>query len=346
MCLYPKLIKNKKYISNKKNGGIVPPLPLIEVNGRLMEDLRVLEVPVGCGRCIECKKQKARNWNVRLNEEIRNNHKHAKFITLTFSNESYKELYYATDKVKGYEKDNAIATLGVRRFLERWRKQYKKSLRHWLVTELGKTGTEHIHLHGIIWTTESNEELSLKWRYGYISIGKRRYDKGKALNNYNTGYVNEQSINYITKYIHKQDEKHPNYKAKILTSAGIGKGYTQRHDSKRNKFKKRGTDETYKNRKGYKLALPIYYRNQIYSEEEREQLWLEKLDKEERFVLGQRIDISQNDEQYYKALKEAREKNKRLGYGTDNATDDEKERKRIEQERRNLKHIQRLKNGK
>ena len=24
MCLYPKLIKNKKYMSNKKNGGVIP----------------------------------------------------------------------------------------------------------------------------------------------------------------------------------------------------------------------------------------------------------------------------------------------------------------------------------
>ena len=48
MCLYPKLIKNKKYVANKKNGGIIPEV----------EDDRVLYVPVGCGNCIECKKKK------------------------------------------------------------------------------------------------------------------------------------------------------------------------------------------------------------------------------------------------------------------------------------------------
>ena len=56
MCLYPKLIKNRKYIANKKNGGNIPPV----------SDLRVLMVPVGCGKCIECKKQKSREWSVRL----------------------------------------------------------------------------------------------------------------------------------------------------------------------------------------------------------------------------------------------------------------------------------------
>ena len=46
MCSYPRLIKNRKYIANKKNGGNIPPV----------SDLRVLMVPVGCGKCIECKK--------------------------------------------------------------------------------------------------------------------------------------------------------------------------------------------------------------------------------------------------------------------------------------------------
>ena len=27
MCLYPKLIQNRKYKANKKNGGIIPPVP-------------------------------------------------------------------------------------------------------------------------------------------------------------------------------------------------------------------------------------------------------------------------------------------------------------------------------
>ena len=89
MCLYPTLIRNRKYLKNKKNGGNIPPVP----------DQRVLWVPVGCQECIECRKQKARNWQVRLMEDIKE-HKNGKFITLTFSNKSYKELY---EDVKTYE---------------------------------------------------------------------------------------------------------------------------------------------------------------------------------------------------------------------------------------------------
>ena len=61
MCLYPRLIMNKKYTANKKNGGVIPRLT----------DSRAAQVPVGCGKCMECKKQKAREWKVRLSEECK-----------------------------------------------------------------------------------------------------------------------------------------------------------------------------------------------------------------------------------------------------------------------------------
>jgi len=329
MCLYPKLIKNRKYISNKKNGGIIPPVT----------DARVLMVPVGCQRCMECKKQKSRNWQVRLQEEIRHN-KNGKFVTLTFSNESIEKLAHeiiGTTKIgmeclTGYNLDNEIATLATRRFLERWRKKYKKSVRHWLVTELGGNGTENIHMHGIIWTNESSETINKIWKYGFTWVGDKR----------NEGYVNEKTVNYIVKYISKTDVLHKEYNSKVLTSAGIGKNYTTRHDAIKNKYNEKETKETYTTKQGIKLPLPIYYRNQIYTEEEKEKLWLKKLDEEIRYVGGEKIDISKGEEEYYKTLEYYRKKNKRLGYG-----DDQKnwEQKKYENERRNIKTLTRIKNA-
>ena len=106
-----------------------------------------------------------------------------------------------------------------------------------------------------------------------------------------------------------------------------------------NKKCKEKTIETYKTREGVELALPVYYRNKIYNEDERESLWLEKLDKEERYVCGVKVDISQGEDEYYKLLEMMRQKNKRLGYG-----DDAKnwELKKYENERRNLKKLERL----
>ena len=127
----------------------------------------------------------------------------------------------------------------------------------------------------------------------------------------------------------------------MFVSQGIGKKYLKSYDIKRNKYKKDGeTDECYRTINGLRLALPIYYRNKIYTENEKEKLWLEKLDNKERYVDGEKIDISENDNEYYKALNNARVKNKRLGFGDDSINWDQK---KYEQERRNIKRMERIK---
>lgn len=295
---------------NKKNGGNVP----------VCNDERVKYVPVKCGECMECRKAIGREWRIRMLEEIKHN-TNGKMITLTFSNESIKELAM-TENVKGltgYNKDNKIAKLATRRFLERWRKEYGTSLRHWFITELGSGATEHLHLHGIVWTNESIDKIREKWRYGNIWSGQ---------------WVNEQTINYTIKYVHKKDKVHENYKPIILTSPGMGSGYTEGQDANNNKYKEGKTKEYYRARSGHKIAMPVYWRNKIYTEEEREKLWLEKLDKQERWVDGIKIDISKGEETYYKVLAEAQEKSNRLGYGDDSI---DWEKRGYENARRELK---------
>ena len=295
MCLYPRIIKNPKYKENQKNRGVVPPVL----------DKRTLYVPIGCGNCMECRKQKARAWQVRLLEDLKE-HKNGKFITLTFSNESIKELAEELDGRKGYELDNAIARLAVRRFTERWRKKHKKAVRHWLITELGHTGTKNVHVHGIIWTNETIDEIRKQWKYGYIWPRPETTKKN---------YVSEATVNYIIKYVTKIDIEHKHYKAKILTSKGIGKNYVTRHDARKNKYNGEETNETYRTSTGHKISMPTYWRNKIYTDEEREQLWIQKLNKEERWVCGEKIDISKNYEEYWKQVEWYRRINKKLGYG-------------------------------
>ena len=235
MCLYPKLIYNKKYTANKKNGGVIPPV----------SDERTRYVPVGCGKCIECMNQKKREWQVRLLEEIKHD-KTGKFITLTFTEGNLIKLENETgNNPNNYIRYNAVATLAVRRFLERWRKKYKKSVKHWLITELGQNETERIHLHGIIFTDEKNETIEQIWKYGQIWVGN---------------YVNEKTINYIIKYVSKIDLKHREYKPKILTSSGIGKEYVGTHNYKMSQYRGDETREYYTTKTGHKIALPIYYR--------------------------------------------------------------------------------------
>lgn len=318
MCLYPRLIRNKKFEPNKKNGGIIPPII----------DDRTLHVPIKCGKCMECMNSKRGEWAVRLMEDIKVN-TNGKFVTFTFSNDEYKKLSEEI-KLEGYERDNKIATLGMRRFLERWRKEFKKSVRHFMVTELGHNGTENIHLHGIIWTNEMPDTIRRIWKYGYIYP---RY------NTWEGNFVSEKSINYITKYITKIDEIHKTYKSIILTSAGIGNNYINTYNASRNKYNDDKTKEIYISREGYKRNLPIYWRNKIYSEEEREKLWIIKLDQNIRYVGGQKIDISKGMEEYFNALKWYRKMNIEKGFGNDKV---DWELKKYEEQLRNLKHSERI----
>lgn len=322
MCLYPKFLINKKYTSTKKNGGIIPPI----------KDERTKYIPVGCGNCIECRKQKANSWKTRLMEEIKTT-KNGIFITLTFSDEAYCQLHKEikpTEKETEFDIDNRLATLAVRKFLERHRKKYRKPLRHWLITELGHNGTENIHLHGIIFTELPLKEIQDLWGYGYTWPN----DTTQTPN-----YVNERTINYIIKYVTKVDKEHTLFKPKILTSKGIGSNYLNTTNAKTNQYRGEKTKEYYTTRTGTKITLPTYYKNKLYSEEEREQLWLNKLDKETRYVLGNEFDISKTSEIFEQAVEQARKRNQEFGYGTDEITLEEEQYQR---QQRRLKQLTRI----
>ena len=104
--------KKEQYTPNKKNGGIIPEC----------KDERTLSIPIGCGKCIECRKQKARQWQVRLHEEIKSDNT-GKFVTLSFSEES---LYLLSERINSKEA-NRTAKEAVRLFRKRWEKNSKKA---------------------------------------------------------------------------------------------------------------------------------------------------------------------------------------------------------------------------
>lgn len=301
MCLYTKMMKNKKYEPNKKNGGTPPKI----------KDIRHKYVPVKCGKCIECLKQKSREWQQRLGYEIQKDNS-GRFVTLTFEEKWIEKLIEEDIKI-GKLKDkkprriprgsaNSIAILAVRRFTERWREKYRKTIKHWLITELGHKGTERLHLHGIIFTNENQDEIREKWKYGNIQLGYS---------------MNMKCINYIVKYVTKPDNDHPGFTGKIMTSKGIGDGFLETYDAKLNQYQENGqTREYIKLSTGVKTALSRHYRNKIYTEAQKEKLWSEKLDKGEIFVMGYKIKGPFGNKEHINALKWAQHENTKLGYGT------------------------------
>lgn len=310
MCLYPRLIKNKRYqgyITKKPKKGSASAKPI--------DDIRKEYVAIGCGHCIECRKQKARDWQVRLSEEIKD-WKYKYFVTLTFSAEALQTL--CENAIELQYNVNNVARRATRLFLERWRKRYKKSVRHWFITELGHQGTERIHIHGILFTEFpiNNNLLSSIWQYGMTYTGD---------------YCNEKTINYITKYVTKIDLDHKGYEADIFCSAGLGSRYFKQYGNiQKHKWNGKNTIQYYTLPNGQKIALPKYYRNKLFTQEERDQLWTDMLDRDRTYVRGielRNISTPNGYNTYIKVLAQQQQDNKALGYGDTSTEWNEKQYK-------------------
>lgn len=280
MCLYPRLIENPKYKKNKKNKG-KPPSP---------KDDRMRYVAIGCGQCIECRKKKVREWRLRVEWECKTNPIPGKFVTLSFSDEA----------LDGLPKEpNAAAARAIRLFTKRWAKEFRKAPRYWVVPELGQEKTERLHMHGIMWV-KNPENIERVWGYGNVKIEP----------------VNSDTPQYVTKYTLKPDEKHEGFMGKTLCSKGIGKGFTESRDA--DKYKRAGVnaEQFIRAKTGEKIDIPIYYRNKLFTEETREQIWCQLLDKQVRYVRGEKIDVStlEGVREYYRALLYRQRENVALGY--------------------------------
>lgn len=288
--MYPRLVKNPRFLPNKKNKGVIPEI----------KDIRQLYVPVACGVCAECRRKKYNSWKKRLIEEKK--HQRGYFLTLTFSDEALEQL----KKEAETEDNNAIAKFAMRRFLERYRKKNGKSCKHWFITELGGQN-DRIHLHGIVFENPKKEATKQKewtrlWKYGHVWAG----------------WCNDKTISYVSKYILKQDIKHKDFKGIILCSAGIGAAYRTPEQIERAKLKLRNKQQiTYRMPNGAKSNMPDYYRRTMLSDEEREKDWSNTLDRKKRYVRGLEIDVSTKKgmNRYFELLKEAQEWNVRMGYG-------------------------------
>lgn len=335
MCLYPKNHINKKYTITDKNGGKIPELPIIGTETYIKDyentgsdkepnwvpiyakkpkyDTRVLNIEIPCGQCQECRSKKAHEWQARLSEELKNDYYYY-FVTLTFSPEGLREILFSHH----IKECNAACTYALRKCLERWRKTYKKSLRHWFVTELGHEGTERIHMHGLIMSEVQLEYKVIEqkptgvmaewkyWKYGHIFIGN---------------YVNQQSINYLVKYIEKVDQDHKTFRGQVLCSPGIGRSFLdrieQRHDISY-RYKGRETKNYYRLPNGCKINLSTYYKNHLRNENEREQLWRDFMDMHKHSVTGINYDYRYLDRhQLENIINKAQEISHENGFGDD-----------------------------
>lgn len=88
----------------------------------------------------------------------------------------------------------------------------------------------------------------------------------------------------------KVDIKHPTFKQIVLASPGIGAEYMNRLDylwQKQNY--KRIEVATYTFRNGTKMAMPKYYKNKIFTDKERERMWINNLNRGLLWIFGEKV---------------------------------------------------------
>lgn len=186
-----------------------------------------LEVP--CGRCSECRRQRAASWRHRLiAEHLYGNHQNAIFVTLTISDEHYDD--YPEGLVPQY----------LRIFWENYRNFFADDERaripkYWFTTERGDENGR-LHLHGIIWDSEfyvpedCYDKSTLYYQRSHGWIDDRQKEIAHAITTcWPFGFVyvgtecSARTMSYITKYITKETQYDNSFISRTYCSPGIGR---------------------------------------------------------------------------------------------------------------------------
>ena len=89
----------------------------------------------------------------------------------------------------------------------------------------------------------------------------------------------------------KVDAKHPEFKQIVLSSKGIGSGYMDRLEYLWQKQNYKNINvATYTFRNGTKMAMPKYYKNKIFTEKEREKMWINNLNRGLLWIYGEKVE--------------------------------------------------------
>lgn len=220
-------------------------------------------VPVPCGRCPPCKQRRVNSWVFRMMEEDKVSSS-SHFVTLTYDTRfvpitEHGFMTLKKDHLQDYFKRLRKAVNGTRKQSD----PLYVHIKYYAVGEYGGQ-TRRPHYHGIFFNVPDSELFAKAWsldgqQFGIVHVGTETRADAMA---------------YCTKYIDKprykkqfeRDDRAPEFS---VMSKGLGLSYVTQeivdyHRADPNRFyvSKLG---------GYKIAMPRYYRNLIWSKEEQEQ---------------------------------------------------------------------------
>jgi len=215
-----------------------------------------------CGQCVKCVIKRRSDWTFRLLQEHQDS-KTAYFVTLTYND---KNLIYGNDKATLYYPD-------LQNFFKRLRKTTGDKISYYAVGEYGEKN-HRPHYHAIIFNA-TKPGIQSTW-----AVQERAFGEKKPKGIVHIGNVTQESIHYVTKYVHNNKAKTPEgtEKQKALMSKHLGYGYIKRakkyHEETKNTF------VTYPG--GYKAPLPRYYSRKIWTDNDRKVIYRNQHQRRER----------------------------------------------------------------
>lgn len=203
--------------------------PVLWENVDLDYEKRYIKVP--CGKCMQCRIERKREWKVRLMLES-TYYKENSFVTLTYNDDNISNSY-------------SLVRKDLQDFIKRYRYYEPKKFKYYAVGEYGEeTGRPHYHL--IMLGTRNEEALTKAWTKGFTEIGP----------------VNPITIQYVTGYVTKKlyGDMAEQYGGRVPPfvncSQGIGLSYLKQ-------FEEQIRKDMHINILGYDYGLPRYFKKKL-----------------------------------------------------------------------------------
>lgn len=241
----------------------------------------IYNIPVNCGKCLNCKRNRVNKWSFRLMEELKVSY-NPKFVTLTYDTEYVpitekgfmtlrkNELQSFFKRLRYYEKQRRIISSDQLGIVTSGGNLYPDyPIKYYAVGEYG-TKRKRPHYHIIIFNVVNTDNIYSAWTFGGIHIDE----------------VNNNTIDYTLKYIMKFNGGH-NFKAFdgekefSLMSKHLGKSWLSKEVVD---YYRKNLDVNYMVvSKGYKIPMSKYYRDKMLSDKEKnEQLGIIKREVEKQ----------------------------------------------------------------
>lgn len=207
---------------------------------------RTETIPVPCGKCPDCVGKRVSQWSFRLRQELKTC-RSAYFVTLTYAPSHLPLSPLGLMSLRKCDFQNFM-----KRLRERERQQKNTSrLKYYAV---GEYGTKHSrpHFHAVLLNADM-QSIEYSWQLGDVWYGT----------------VEAGAVAYMMKYLSKErkigvmegDDRVPEF---ALMSKGIGLNYLT--DEIVKYHLKDPANRLYLTVNDYRVSMPRYYKNKIFSE--------------------------------------------------------------------------------